>query len=192
MSSIGCANKPLSSAIYSSRRPTSMSVEMQLTWPGKSTSSLAKSLPNTVALDLNGARKWSSTCAAAVATRKTSGHNISMHWLRLLEFFFFFFSDTYVFYIIVFLSGLFPHLDDIAYIPPPDSVPYIFFSHSARTMYVSFLTSCDEDLVISMDFFFGRVISRIDSDSTGRLYSKAFDKHSNPYTCFVDYTRTLA
>lgn len=70
-----------------------------------------------------------------------------------LFFCFLFFSDTYMsFYIIVFLSGLFSHLDDIAYIPPPDSVPYIFFSHSARTMYASFLTSCDEDLVISTNF----------------------------------------
>lgn len=68
-------------------------------------------------------------------------------------FFIFYFSLIHMsFYIIVFLSGLFSHLDDIAYIPPPDSVPYIFFSHSARTMYASFLTSCDEDLVISTNF----------------------------------------
>lgn len=119
--------------------------------------------------------------------------SIPLHWLRLFEFpFYLSLIHITMSFLPYCFFGTFSHLDDIAYIPPPDSVPYIFFSHSARTMYVSFLTSCDEDLVISMDFFFGRVISRIDSDSTGRLYSKAFDKHSNPYTCFVDYTRTLA
>lgn len=134
MSSTGCASTPLWSAISSSRRPTSTFVEMQLTWPGKSTSFLVRSLPNTVALDLNVVRKWSSTCAAAVATRKTSGHDIPLHWLHLFEFlFYFFFPDTYMFFFffnLIVISEPFSHLDDIAYIPPPGSVPYIFFSHS--------------------------------------------------------------
>ena len=122
MSSTGCAKRHPSSAISSSTRQTSTSVEMQLTWPGRSTWSWVRSSPNTVVSALNGARRWSSTCAAAVATRKTYGHDI-----RMPAFF-----TKHSVLSLPFLLSEFSCLDDIAYIPRQILCHMFSFLPSAR------------------------------------------------------------